>query len=168
MSEPLTSYALSRALGRDRGTIQRVVDHLAPDAYRAGRPCWNVERVAAMLDMAACDRRDAARARDRWGIRHKVLDGVLIAFEKHLRAIKAEPAPDKRHALALAVAPLLARYEASYLRIGRQLHVADDRALGLNIDFIVEELVTEIAEAAGCDQDSFFAEMNAAMVAEAH
>lgn len=164
MSEPATAYAAARLLGRDRQTVQRVVDRLSPDDFRNGRPRWHVERIAAVLAMSPSQRREAGRFLDRYGIRHKPLADLRVAFEQRLAAIKNETAPDKRHAMAVALATLLAEYEATYLSAGRSLRIADDDVLGFRTDLILEEMIGEVAQAAGRDSDStFFAEMNEAM-----
>jgi len=168
VSEPVTAYAAARLLGRDRQTIQRVVDRLAPDDFQNGRPRWRVERIAAALAMSPCERREAGRFRDRYDLRHEALADLRAAFEEQLAAIKAEHTPDKRHVMAVALAPLLAEYEAAYLSVGRQLHVTDDDTLGFRTDLILEEMIAEVAEAAGRGGDgTFFAEMNAAMAPNA-
>lgn len=164
MSALVTAYAAARVLHRDRQTVTRATDRLQPDAFdRQGRPLWHIGRIAAALAMSPRERRDAGRARDRYGIRHEALDGLLIAFEKQVTEIAREPAPDKRHAMAIALAPMLKQYDAAYLSVGRSLRIADAFELSFNADFIMEEAIEEVAEAAGLERDTFFAEMNEAM-----
>jgi hypothetical protein len=164
VSAPLCAYAAARALRRDRQTVVRVTDRMVPDAFdQQGHPLWRIERIATVLAMSPRERRDAGRFRDRYGIRDETLDRLLIAFEKQVTAIGAEPAPAMRHAMAVALAPVLRRYEASYLSVGRSLSIADDIDLSFNIDLIMEEAIEEAAEAAGLERDAFFTEMNEAM-----
>jgi hypothetical protein len=70
--------------------------------------------------------------------------------------------------MPVALAPLIGEYQRAFLDIGRSLGIADDDVLGARADLIVEEMIGELAEAAGCDSDSgFFAEMVRAMTAGA-
>ncbi|WP_407174431.1 hypothetical protein [Bradyrhizobium sp. STM 3562] len=162
--ELVTSYRASRLLGRDRQTIQRAVDRLAPDAFDAhDRPRWYLSRIAEALAKSPRERRESSRVRDRYRLHSKELDGLIAEFEKQVAAISAEPSLDKRRQMAVTLAPLLAEYQATYLDVGRS-HRIDDDALGARTDLIWGEMMEQVSEAAqwprdGCD---FFAEMFAA------
>jgi hypothetical protein len=163
--QPVTAYAAARVLQRDRQTVVRVTDRLHPDAYdRQGRPLWHIERIAQALALSPRERRESGRAQDRFAIQDKVLCGLRGALDQQLTAIEAETSSERRRSMAFALAPLLQEYQSTYLDVGRQLHVADDDTLGLRADLILQELIGEIAEAAGReDAGGFFAQMVGAM-----
>jgi hypothetical protein len=167
--QPVTAYAAARVLQRDRQTVVRVTDRLHPDAYdRQGRPLWHIERIAQALALSPRERREEARAQDRFAIKDNALCGLRAALDQQLTAIEAETSPDQSRAMAVATAPLLQRYQSQYLEAGHRLRVADDDTLGVRSDLIVEEMVREVAEAAGRDADgNFFAELVSAMPVEA-
>ncbi|MGY4349797.1 hypothetical protein ACVWXM_006290 [Bradyrhizobium sp. GM7.3] len=166
--QPVTAYAAARVLRRDRQTVVRVTDRLHPDALdRHGRPLWYVERIAEALALNPRERRESGHAQDRFVIHDKALRGLRVELDRQLTAIEAETSPDKRRAMAVALAPLLQEYQSTYLDVGRQLRVADNDTLGVRADLIVEEMIGELAEAAGCEADGeFFTELVSAMPAE--
>jgi hypothetical protein len=167
VSEPVTAYAASRVLGRDRQTIQRVVDRLTPDDFEKGRPRWHVERIAAALALSPCARRQTGRFRDRFSIRHRALTGLRVTFERQLAAIAAETSPAKRHEMAVAMAPTIGEFQQVFLEVARALRVAADDAIGAQSDLILEEMVGEVAEAAGQNVEGFFSQMVEAMASHA-
>jgi hypothetical protein len=142
----VSRYAAAGLLGRDRQTIERAVRNLPPDAYHKGQPRWRLERIAQVLAMTPQQRRDAGKARDRYGIRAAELDEMRRAFERGVADIAAAPI-DRRRAMALALAPLLQRFQVTYLDIGRRLHIADDDVLTARSEMIFSELMDEVSEA---------------------
>ena len=158
MSEQLaSSYAASRLLGRDRQTIERDVQHLAPDEYRIGRPHWRVDRIAAALAMTPQERVRSGRYRDQFSLgRNKALDGLRLLVEKQIMLIAAEPSRDRRRQMAVELAPKLAEYHALFLGIGRSLGVAADNALGTQSDLVWSEWLDELSEAAQWPRDEGF------------
>lgn len=50
VSPLVSSYGASRALERDRQTIERAVRGLAPDGYEKGKPRWRLARIVEALN----------------------------------------------------------------------------------------------------------------------
>jgi hypothetical protein len=164
MSEQLVSrYAAARRLGRDRQTIERAVRNLAPDGYHKGQPRWTFDRIAEAVALSPQQRLDAGSARDRFRIRTATLDDMAREIDERVAAIAAEPSPDRRREMALALAPLHQEYQTTYLDIGRSLGIADEDVLGARSDLIWSEMMDEVSGAANWPRDDgFFEEMYAA------
>jgi hypothetical protein len=162
----LSAYAASRLLGRDRQTIDRAVRHLAPDAYQNGQPRWHLERIVDVLAMSPQERREIGKYRDRYSLgRDKALDGLRLMFEKGVASIRAEPSLARRREMAVALAPVLAEYQALFLSLGRSLGIADDDVLGARAELIFSEMMDEVSEAADWSRygDDFWTTMIEAM-----
>jgi hypothetical protein len=162
----VSAYAASRLLGRDRQTIERAVRHLAPDGFEKGSPRWGLARIIDVLAMSPQERRETGKYRDRFTLgRSKALDGLRVMFEKGIASISAEPSLDRRREMAVALAPVLQEYQATYLDIGRSLRIADDDVLGARADLIWSEMMDEVSAAAEWPRDGsdFFAVMFDAM-----
>ena len=158
MSErPLSAYAASRQLGRDRQTIERAVRHLAPDAYERGQPRWHLERIVDALRKTPEQRREAGRYRDQFSLgRNKALDGLRLMIEKQIVLIGDEPSLDKRRQMAVALAPQLAEHHALFLSTARSLGIASDDVLGIQSDLIWCEWLDEVSAAAQWQRDEGF------------
>ena len=67
--------------------------------------------------------------------------------------------------MALALAPLLHGYQATYLDIGRSLRTTDDDVLSARAELIWSEMMDEVSEAAEWPRhgDDFFIKMIEAM-----
>ena len=151
-------------LERDRATL--VLALLPPDGYHRGQPRWTMAPITAALALTPQARRNSGKCRDRYGIRHsKVLDELRFKFEQQVALIAVEPSLDERREMALALAPLLHGYQATYLDIGRSLRIADDDALGARAELIWSEMMDEVSEAAKWPRhgDDFFIKMIEAM-----
>ena len=156
-------------LERDRATLVRALRHTQPDGYAAGgKPRYFMETIAAALAVKPQARRASGKARDRYGFRSTVLDGMRVEYERQVVQIIAEPSLDRRRELALALAPLLQRYQVAYLEIGRSLRLADDDVLGARSELIWSEMMDEVSAAAEWPRhDGFFARMYEAMAPDA-
>ena len=148
-----TKYLLSvnRAadlLQKDRQTLVRALRHVPPDGYEGGQARWYMPTIRSALAMGPQARRESGKYRDRYSIgRNKPLDGLRLAIEKQVAEVSVERSLDKRRAMALALAPMLAEYQSLYLSAGRALGVADDPALGARSDLIWSEWADEVSEA---------------------
>lgn len=165
-------FSINRAadlLEHDRATLVRALRHVPPDGFEHGRPRWFMPTITSALALSPQERSQTGKYRDQFSIgRSKQLDGLRIAFEKQVAQIGAEPSLDKRHAMAVALAPVIEEYQRTYLDIGRALGVVDDDLLGCRVDLVTEEMISQVAEAAGREADSsFFGAMIGAMVAHA-
>ncbi|CCD97735.1 hypothetical protein [Bradyrhizobium sp. STM 3809] len=165
-------FSVNRAahlLERDRATLVRALKHVPPDGFEHGQPRWLMPTITAALARPPGERRETAKYRDRFSIgRSKALDGLRTIFEQKIALITAEPNPERRRPMAFALAPVICDYQRSYLDFGRSLGIADEDVLGHRADLIIEEMVSEVAEAAGRSADrAFFAEMIEAMAVEA-
>ena len=152
--ELVSSYGASRLLQRDRQTIERAVRNLVPDAYTSGgKPRWKLSRIAAVLAVPAQQRREVGRSMDRYRVPSRVLDDLQRRFEEGVAAIEAEPSEAKKREMAVALAPLLAEYQQTYLDVGRSIRVADHDAIGARADLIWSEMMSEVSEAAQWPRD---------------
>ncbi|MGY8634293.1 hypothetical protein RAD15_17595 [Bradyrhizobium sp. 14AA] len=172
-TETKSLFSINRAadlLERDRATLVRALRRVPPDGYsKQGRPRWHMPTIVGALALKSQERRETGKYRDRFSVGWSAaLAGLRIMFERQITAIAAETSPDDRRATAVALAPLIERYQRTFLDISRSLGIADEDELGARADLILEEMVGEVAEAVGCDGDpGFFAEMVRAMSAEA-
>ncbi|WP_354098289.1 hypothetical protein [Bradyrhizobium sp. S3.2.12] len=162
-------YSINRAadlLERDRATLVRALRRVAPDGLQGEQPRWMLRTIVDALAVSARDRRETGRYRDRYRLRHsKLLDDLITTFEEQAALIGAETSPAKRRAMALALAPQVAGYQAAYLVAGRAVRVDPD-VLGVRADLIAQEMLEEITQAVGCeDRGAFYAGMVAAMQA---
>ncbi|WFU45928.1 hypothetical protein QA640_44855 (plasmid) [Bradyrhizobium sp. CB82] len=80
--------------------------------------------------------------------RSKALDGMRCVFERQVGLISKEKSPNKRREVAVALAPVLHEYQATYLEIGRALRVVDDDVLSARADLIWQEMMEEVNVAA--------------------
>jgi len=153
-------------LERDRATLVGALRYRQPDGFQDGQPRWTMALITAALALTPQARRNTGKCRDRDGIRHaKVLDELRFKFEQQVALIAVEPSLDERREMALALAPLLHGYQATYLDIGRSLRIADDDALGARAELIWSEMMDEVSEAAKWPRhgDDFFIKMIEAM-----
>jgi hypothetical protein len=162
-------FSINRAadvLERDRATLVRALRHVPPDGYERKQPRWRLPTIIDALATKRQARRETGKCRDRYAIRHsKVLDGLRATFERQVALISIEESLDKRRKLALKLAPLLQKYQATYLDTGRSLRIADDDVLGARAELIWSEMMDEVSEAAAWPRhgDDFFIKMIEAM-----
>ncbi len=145
-------FSINRAadlLERDRATLVRALRRVPADGYEGGQPRWRMPTIVDALAMKSQARCEAGKYRDRYNIsRSKALDGMRVMFEKQVALISAEKSLDKRREMAVALAPLLEEYQATYLDVGRSLRIVDDHTLGARAELIWTEMVEEVSEAA--------------------
>ena len=148
-------------LERDRATLVRALRHVPADGYtKHGQPRWRMETIRNALAVKPQARRKTGKFRDRHSLRSTKLDRMRLEYEKGLALIGAEPSLDKRRELALQLAPLLEKYQTTYLQIARSLHIADDDVLTARSDLIWSEMMDEVSAAAEwARSDGFFAKM---------
>src|SRR6516225_10051076 len=129
MEELFSINKAAHILERERATLVRALRYTQPDGFQGGQPRWTLASITAALALTPQARRNSGKCRDRYGIRHsKVLDELRFKFEQQVAFIAVEPSLDNRREMALALAPLLHEYQATYLDIGRSLRIADDDA----------------------------------------
>ena len=104
--------------------------------------------ITAALALTPQARRNASKSWDRYRIPSKALDELRFNFEKQVALIAIEPSLDRRREMALALAPLLHKYQTTYLDVGRSLRIADDDVLGARAELIWSEMMDEVSEAA--------------------
>lgn len=150
-------FSINRAadlLERDRATLVRALRHVPPDGYQAAQPRWRMATIVDALAIKPKARRKTGKFRDRYSIgRSKALDGMQCIFEKQLGLISAEKSLNKRREMAVALAPLLQEYQATYLDLGRMLRLVDDDVLSARADLIWQEMMKEVGEAAEWPRD---------------
>ena len=149
MEELFSINKTAYVLGRDQATITRALRFVPPDGYQGSQPRWRLPTIIDALATKRQARRETGKCRDRYAIRHsKVLDGLRATFERQMALISTEESLDERRKMALALAPLLQEYQATYLDTGRSLRIADDDVLGARADLIWSEMMDDLSEAA--------------------
>jgi hypothetical protein len=90
--------AASEILGKDRGTINRAIADLKPDAHEGGQPRWRLASIVAALG-----RRDpSARQNGTLDEIERLGEAVADGFKR----LEAEPSLDKRRAMVREVVGL--------------------------------------------------------------
>jgi hypothetical protein len=147
-------YGAARALERDRGTIERAVRGLAPDAHdEQARPRWRLARIVEVLNARAARNRDADAA-----VNHD-LQQKFARLEALYDGVQNAPTLGERRKRARAFFPFLAEVESAmyadakrhgedpahtHLRVAEhtRLHLCTlRRALSWTYDKIFEEFL---------------------------
>ncbi|WP_439370827.1 hypothetical protein [Bradyrhizobium sp. DASA03120] len=164
--------ALALLLEHDRGTLTRALRDFAPDRVERGRPLWKVSTAVDALARRGTRsqrrhmRQQTCKYRDQYDFdRPTALDAMRLEFEKQVALIGAEKSFDNRREMALKLAPLLEKYQVTYLEVGRSLRAVDDDVLSARAELIWQEMMEEVSAAAEWPRNGgdFWIRMNEAM-----
>lgn len=150
-----STNALALLLERDRGTVTRALGHVAPDRVERGRPLWKVSTALDALERRRTTpprsrkRRKIGKYRDHYDFgRPTVLDDLRLEFEELISLINVEKSFDTRRDMALKLAPVLQKYQMTYLEIGRSLRIVDEDTLSARAELIWQEMMHDVSAAA--------------------
>jgi hypothetical protein len=105
MKQLFSAYGASRALERDRQTIERAVRGLAPDAYERGKPRWRLSRIVEALN-AQPARNNRGRSQH-----DPALEVHFARLDALDASVRGAPTLEERRTLARELFPVLARVD---------------------------------------------------------
>jgi hypothetical protein len=150
-----SAHGAAQALEKDRGTIERVVRGLAPDAFERGQPRWRLARIVEALSA-----RVARNNGDR--LQH---DPALQARFDHLDALdarlRAAPTLQKRRKLARDLFPVLADMDRAMRDDGRRSREYPELT-GHRCDRHLQTVLWTLREPCGWSFEEILAEYNSA------
>ena len=146
MSPLVSSYGASRALEKDRQTIERAVRGLAPDGYEKGKPRWRLARIVEALNPPSGG-----------GAVNPDLEQKFNELDARYTAIRDAPTLAGRRKLARAFFTFVAEVEIAMHADSRRSG-EDPRSAALRIAEHTRLNVLTVRDALAWDSDKTWAE----------